>query len=124
MNKSPTSFNLPTEFGQLVSEHRRRKERERNVIWIAKPVGKSQGRGIFLFEVKKKLLYMNTVSVCLSVVNHPFKMFSLILWLSRDARSFVMRSSTWCKLTSTGPFSSMATSGTFVSTLSSQTTTP
>jgi hypothetical protein len=68
MNKSPTSFNLPTEFGQLVSEHRRRKERERNVIWIAKPVGKSQGRGIFLFEVKKKkkLLYMNAVSVCMS----------------------------------------------------------
>jgi len=73
---SPLSFNLPLEYTRLVSEHTKRVEhvehgkppdptcipfgpnhhfqRGKKVpIWISKPVSKSQGKGITLFDVCK-----------------------------------------------------------------------
>lgn len=41
----PTSFVLPQEYGMFVEEFKKSK----NKLWIMKPVGKAQGKGIFLF---------------------------------------------------------------------------
>lgn len=53
---SPPSYHLPLEYAKLVSEcSRMRRVAEEtassSVVWIHKPVGQSQGRGIFLFRV-------------------------------------------------------------------------
>ncbi|EPT25272.1 Tubulin-tyrosine ligase family protein [Toxoplasma gondii TgCatPRC2] len=45
-NICPTTFLLPLEYSMLVEEFRKRP----NTLWIMKPIGRSQGRGIFLFE--------------------------------------------------------------------------
>mmetsp|Transcript_86587 Transcript_86587/g.273285 ORF Transcript_86587/g.273285 Transcript_86587/m.273285 type:complete len:499 (-) Transcript_86587:26-1522(-) len=45
---SPTTFVLPLEYGMFVEEFKR--QQASGAIWIMKPVGKSQGKGIFLFD--------------------------------------------------------------------------
>ncbi|CAJ1406444.1 unnamed protein product [Effrenium voratum] len=45
---SPTTFVLPLEYSMFVEEFK--KQQANGAIWIMKPVGKSQGRGIFLFD--------------------------------------------------------------------------
>eukprot|EP00913_Durusdinium_trenchii_P022981 g21578.t1 len=45
---SPTTFVLPLEYSMFVEEFK--KQQASGTIWIMKPVGKSQGRGIFLFD--------------------------------------------------------------------------
>lgn len=45
---SPTTFVLPSEYAMFVEEFKR--QQPGGAIWIMKPVGKSQGRGIFLFD--------------------------------------------------------------------------
>lgn len=45
---SPTTFVLPLEYSMFVEEFK--KQQANGTIWIMKPVGKSQGRGIFLFD--------------------------------------------------------------------------
>lgn len=53
---SPEAYNLPLEYTKLVAECSRQArnstyENPENV-WICKPVGQSQGRGILLFQVR------------------------------------------------------------------------
>lgn len=48
---SPHGYNLPLEYTKLVADCSRQREDESQTIWICKPVGQSQGRGIFLFRV-------------------------------------------------------------------------
>eukprot|EP00388_Colpodella_angusta_P044087 GDKK01061675.1.p1 GENE.GDKK01061675.1~~GDKK01061675.1.p1 ORF type:complete len:176 (+),score=21.40 GDKK01061675.1:30-530(+) len=43
----PTTFVLPLEYSMFVEEFRKQKK---DTVWIMKPVGKSQGKGIFLFD--------------------------------------------------------------------------
>lgn len=45
---SPTTFVLPMEYSMFVEEFK--KQQQTGTIWIMKPVGKSQGKGIFLFD--------------------------------------------------------------------------
>mmetsp|Transcript_34447 Transcript_34447/g.75187 ORF Transcript_34447/g.75187 Transcript_34447/m.75187 type:complete len:501 (-) Transcript_34447:51-1553(-) len=45
---SPTTFVLPMEYSMFVEEFKR--AQASGAIWIMKPVGKSQGKGIFLFD--------------------------------------------------------------------------
>lgn len=45
---SPVTFVLPTDYHPFVEEFKR--EQNKGAIWIMKPVGKSQGKGIFLFS--------------------------------------------------------------------------
>jgi len=45
---SPTTFVLPMEYSMFVEEFK--KQQAGGAIWIMKPVGKSQGKGIFLFD--------------------------------------------------------------------------
>ncbi|CAK0893765.1 unnamed protein product, partial [Prorocentrum cordatum] len=45
---SPTTFVLPQEYSMFVEEFK--KQQSAGAIWIMKPVGKSQGKGIFLFD--------------------------------------------------------------------------
>lgn len=45
---SPTTFVLPMEYSIFVEEFKRLQSS--NTIWIMKPIGKSQGKGIFLFD--------------------------------------------------------------------------
>lgn len=45
---SPAGYNLPFEYTKLAEECSRCEE---DRVWICKPVGQSQGRGIFLFRV-------------------------------------------------------------------------
>jgi tubulin polyglutamylase TTLL2 len=47
---SPKCYNLPLEYTKLVAEFSQGKNNG-NAVWICKPVGQSQGRGIFLFKV-------------------------------------------------------------------------
>jgi len=42
----PTTYALPMEYGVFVEDYKRQADKP---IWIAKPIGKAQGRGIFLF---------------------------------------------------------------------------
>jgi len=42
----PATFNLPAEYGLFLEEFKRTP----GAIWIMKPIGKAQGRGIFLFN--------------------------------------------------------------------------
>ena len=41
----PTTYNLPSDYSIFVEEFKKP-----GGVWIMKPVGKSQGRGIFLFN--------------------------------------------------------------------------
>ena len=41
----PTTFNLPGDYSLFVEEFKKGSQ-----VWIMKPIGKSQGRGIFLFN--------------------------------------------------------------------------
>ena len=47
----PLTYNLPSEYSIFLDEYRKsvRDNRDR-VIWIMKPIGRSQGKGIFLFS--------------------------------------------------------------------------
>eukprot|EP00440_Ansanella_granifera_P016875 gb/GFBE01018337.1/.p1 GENE.gb/GFBE01018337.1/~~gb/GFBE01018337.1/.p1 ORF type:complete len:480 (+),score=126.79 gb/GFBE01018337.1/:1-1440(+) len=45
---SPTTFVLPLEYSMFVEEFKR--QQASGAIWIMKPIGKSQGKGIFLFD--------------------------------------------------------------------------
>jgi len=45
---SPTTFTLPLEYSMFVEEFK--KQQAQGAVWIMKPVGKSQGKGIFLFD--------------------------------------------------------------------------
>ena len=42
----PTTYNLPGDYSLFVEEFKK----SNNQVWIMKPIGKSQGRGIFLFN--------------------------------------------------------------------------
>lgn len=46
---SPVGYNLPSEYTKLAEEWSRC---EHDRVWICKPVGQSQGKGIFLFRVR------------------------------------------------------------------------
>lgn len=50
-NSSPLGYNLPLEYTKLVADCSRNSDEENPKVWICKPVGQSQGRGIFLFKV-------------------------------------------------------------------------
>lgn len=43
----PTTYVLPLEYSMFVEEFKRQRK---DTVWIMKPVGKSQGKGIFLFD--------------------------------------------------------------------------
>ncbi|XP_021917353.1 probable tubulin polyglutamylase TTLL2 isoform X2 [Zootermopsis nevadensis] len=53
---SPLVYNLPLEYTKLVAEFSQGKSKV-NSVWICKPVGQSQGRGIFLFKDLGDLCY-------------------------------------------------------------------
>nr|XP_018900507.1 PREDICTED: probable tubulin polyglutamylase TTLL2 [Bemisia tabaci] len=55
---SPAAYNLPLDYTKLVSEYSRQKNGEQSEdVWICKPVGLSQGRGITLFKKLSELVY-------------------------------------------------------------------
>lgn len=55
---SPTAFILPNDYTRFLDEYNKlRPSRGASVYWICKPVDLSRGRGIFLFEDIKDLVY-------------------------------------------------------------------
>ncbi|XP_015121898.1 probable tubulin polyglutamylase TTLL2 [Diachasma alloeum] len=52
---SPPGYNLPSEYTKLAADCSRCEKDDR--VWICKPVGQSQGRGIFLFRRLSDLSY-------------------------------------------------------------------
>nr|XP_057901846.1 probable tubulin polyglutamylase TTLL2 [Doryrhamphus excisus] len=55
---SPTAFILPNDFTRFLAEyHKPRLQGRAPPFWICKPVGLSRGRGIFIFEKVRDLLY-------------------------------------------------------------------
>ncbi|GLG93015.1 Tubulin glycylase 3A, partial [Gryllus bimaculatus] len=61
---SPSVYNLPLEYNKLVAECSRNRTtaHEDDDVWICKPVGLSQGRGIYLFRRLSELTYdTNTI---------------------------------------------------------------
>ncbi|XP_039294347.1 probable tubulin polyglutamylase TTLL2 isoform X2 [Nilaparvata lugens] len=57
---SPEAFNLPLEYTKLVAEcsrQNRNNYEDPSNVWICKPVGLSQGRGISLFKKLSELVY-------------------------------------------------------------------
>ncbi|XP_043270520.1 probable tubulin polyglutamylase TTLL2 isoform X2 [Venturia canescens] len=65
---SPLGYNLPSEYTKLAADCSRFEKDER--VWICKPVGQSQGRGIFLFRKLSDLSYDN-VSVVQRYIEKP-----------------------------------------------------
>nr|XP_003707060.1 PREDICTED: probable tubulin polyglutamylase TTLL2 isoform X1 [Megachile rotundata] len=57
---SPPGYNLPSEYTKLAEECSRCED---NKVWICKPVGQSQGKGIFLFRKLSDLMYDSTTVV-------------------------------------------------------------
>lgn len=49
---SPDSYNLPLEYTKLAAECSHDSDVGEKSIWICKPVGQSQGKGIFLISVR------------------------------------------------------------------------
>ena len=47
---SPQGYNLPLEYTKFAAEFSQGKN-NKDDVWICKPIGQSQGRGIFLFKV-------------------------------------------------------------------------
>ncbi|XP_028253755.1 putative tubulin polyglutamylase TTLL2 [Parambassis ranga] len=61
---SPTTFILPNDYGRFLAEYSRlRLVRGLSAYWICKPVDLSRGRGIFIFEDMKDLVYDCSVIV-------------------------------------------------------------
>ncbi|KAM7368392.1 hypothetical protein PAMP_014614 [Pampus punctatissimus] len=61
---SPTAFILPNDFTRFLAEYNKlRLSSEQSVYWICKPVDLSRGRGIFIFENIKDLVYDCSVIV-------------------------------------------------------------
>ncbi|XP_041660851.1 probable tubulin polyglutamylase TTLL2 [Cheilinus undulatus] len=61
---SPTAFILPNDYTHFLSEYnKQRLTRGPSVYWICKPVDLSRGRGIFVFEDIKDLVYDCSVIV-------------------------------------------------------------
>ncbi|XP_074540844.1 putative tubulin polyglutamylase TTLL2 [Halichoeres trimaculatus] len=61
---SPTAFILPNDYTRFLSEYnKQRLTKGATVYWICKPVGLSRGRGIFIFEDIKDLVYDCSVIV-------------------------------------------------------------
>lgn len=57
-NFSPTAFILPNDYTRFLAEYNKlRWSRGPSVYWICKPVDLSRGRGIFIFEDIKDLVY-------------------------------------------------------------------
>jgi len=54
---SPEGYNLPLEYTKLAAEFSQGKK-NKNAVWICKPIGQSQGRGIFLFKVRPRKWYI------------------------------------------------------------------
>uniref|UniRef100_A0A3P8V296 Tubulin tyrosine ligase-like family, member 2 n=1 Tax=Cynoglossus semilaevis TaxID=244447 RepID=A0A3P8V296_CYNSE len=55
---SPTAFILPNDYTRFLAEHENlHLSRERSAYWICKPVDLSRGRGIFIFQDLKDLVY-------------------------------------------------------------------
>ena len=49
-NFVPLTYNLPSDYTAFAEDFK-----NKNTFWIAKPVGKCQGRGIFLFNKLKEI---------------------------------------------------------------------
>lgn len=50
-NFIPTTYMLPSEFSIFCEEFKKVNQiSEQKMLWIMKPIGKSQGQGIFLFK--------------------------------------------------------------------------
>lgn len=58
-NFSPTAFNLPNDYVRFLEEYSRHRlvNGGKGAYWICKPVDLSRGRGIFIFEDIKELVY-------------------------------------------------------------------
>ncbi|KAK1127045.1 hypothetical protein K0M31_004655 [Melipona bicolor] len=65
---SPVGYNLPSEYTKLAEECNRC---EHDRVWICKPVGQSQGKGIFLFRKLSDLTYDNA-AVVQRYIENPF----------------------------------------------------
>ena len=49
-NFFPLTYNLPTDYAIFFEEFKRSNSNSEKSLWIMKPIGKSQGKGIFLFN--------------------------------------------------------------------------
>ena len=67
----PGTYTLPADYGLFVEEY---KTHPPNAIWIMKPVGKAQGKGIFLFN---RLSDRSDCNLALALTLHPGLAFSL-----------------------------------------------
>ncbi|XP_046419628.1 probable tubulin polyglutamylase TTLL2 [Neodiprion fabricii] len=79
---SPLGYNLPLEYTKLAADCSRYEKDDR--VWICKPVGQSQGRGIFLFRKLSDLTYDN-----MAVVQRYIKNPLLIGGYKFDLRLYV-----------------------------------
>lgn len=67
--RSPDAYNLPLEYTKLVAECSRQvhQESHNSDVWICKPVGQSQGRGISIFKVQRQTLNYSSLLVRLTL---------------------------------------------------------
>lgn len=72
-NFTPIGFELPREFNMLVEEFKR----DLGVPWIMKPVGESQGHGIFLFDKLQDIQKWNFETKVFYCFSFSFSLLSL-----------------------------------------------
>jgi len=46
----PLTYNLPSDYILFVEEFKKQNEKDKTPIYIMKPINRSQGKGIFLFN--------------------------------------------------------------------------
>lgn len=87
---SPQGYNLPLEYTKLAAEFSQGKNNNKNAVWICKPIGQSQGRGIFLFKVSwscwciKIYERVQKYSFCLSELFSPSVSWLFACYLVQD----------------------------------------
>ena len=60
----PSTFVLPEDYAMFVEEFKRRS----GLVWIMKPVGRAQGKGIFLFKKLSEISAWKRVSCCFFII--------------------------------------------------------
>lgn len=85
---SPPGYNLPSEYTKLAEECSRCED---DKVWICKPVGQSQGKGIFLFRVCTFQMNSNFIVNVVEVIRYIIVCLQKLSDLMYDTTTVVQK---------------------------------